>query len=34
VWPQARRGSDLLDNGVFVRLQPYQIQALKLEKVG
>ncbi|MBK7864094.1 MAG: hypothetical protein IPJ65_36945 [Archangiaceae bacterium] len=33
LWPSAVKGSDLLANGVFVKLQPYQIQALKLEKV-
>jgi len=30
---QAIKGQDLLDNGVYVKLTPYQIQALKLEKV-
>lgn len=34
VWPNSIRGSDLLNGGVYVRLQPYQIQALKLERVG
>jgi hypothetical protein len=34
VWGRWVRGQDLLDNGVYVKLAPYQIQALKLEKVG
>jgi hypothetical protein len=33
-WPANIRGADLLNNGVFVQLRPYQIQALKLERVG
>jgi hypothetical protein len=34
LWPTLRRGQDLLDQGIFVDLMPYQIQALKIEKRG
>jgi len=34
LWPERVRGSELMDQGVYVKLLPYQIQALKLEKVG
>jgi hypothetical protein len=34
LWPTPISGQELLDKGVFVKLTPYQIQALLLEKVG
>lgn len=34
LWPSPISGQELLDKGVFVKLTPYQIQALILEKVG
>jgi glycosidase len=34
LWPNWIKGSDLINNGVFVKLSPYQIQALKIEKRG
>ncbi len=34
IWPDRIRGSDLINKGVYVKLVAYQIQALKLEKVG
>jgi glycosidase len=33
VWAQPITGHDLMNNGVYVKLDPYQIQALKLERV-
>lgn len=32
-WPAPRKGADLLAHGVYVRLAPYQIQALALDAV-
>jgi hypothetical protein len=34
LWPNWTKGQDLLNNGVFVKLAPYQIQALKIERRG
>ncbi len=34
LWPNWRKGQDLLDQGVYVQLSPYQIQALKIERKG
>jgi hypothetical protein len=34
LWPNWRKGQDLLDNGLYVSLAPYEIQALKIEKRG
>ncbi len=34
LWPAPIKGSDLINNGVFVKLNPYQIQALILDKVS
>ncbi len=33
VWGRTIKGADLIRDGVFVKLSPYQIQALKLERV-
>ena len=34
LWGRRIKGSDLLNDGVYVKLAPYQIQALKLERKG
>ena len=33
LWSKARKGKDLIEQGVFADLAPYQIQALRLQKV-
>jgi hypothetical protein len=34
LWSRPRQGADLIDTGLGVGLQPTQIQALVLERVG
>lgn len=34
LWPNWVKGQELIDKGVYVRLSPYQIQALKIERRG
>lgn len=34
VWGEWKRGQDLLDHGVYAKLTPYQIQALKIERMA
>ncbi|MFO0728879.1 MAG: alpha-amylase family glycosyl hydrolase [Myxococcota bacterium] len=34
LWPEPKKGAELLSDGVYVKLSPYQIQALLLEKVA
>lgn len=34
LWSRPIKGSELLANGLFVKLNPYQIQALKLDRVA
>lgn len=34
VWGRRIKGSDLLNDGVYAKLAPYQVQALKLERKG